>query len=284
MIPLDAKPNEADQQKAEAIMRGGLGKAELEVVASYTVPFLWTLRESSGQYKFKGGTAFFLDAGEKIIAVTASHVVDECLGDSRSSSFGGCTLGSENGMPVAFRLEDRLIDRHPVIDIATFHVTPEEIQQTGREILKGYYHPNWPPPLPQKDRGVTFCGFPGIGRHWLSSKEIALGRIAFSGVATNCHELAISVQIERENLFRVLGNEPLSENYNFGGISGGPVIAIIQTPTIRSWMPAGVVIQGPNPSGLVGESISGLEIIRARPVHFIKSNGELDVTRWEQSN
>jgi len=47
-------------------------------------------------------------------------------------------------------------------------------------------------------------------------------------------------------------------------------------------MPAGVIIQGPNPSGMLGESISGLEIIKARPVHFIKPDGMIDVVRWQQ--
>lgn len=75
----------------------------------------------------------------------------------------------------------------------------------------------------------------------------------------------------------------MPKNYDFGGISGGPVLAIVQTPTIRSWMPAGVIIQGPNSSGVPGEAILDLEIIKARPIHFIKPNGEIDVTRWEQA-
>ena len=83
---------------------------------------------------------------------------------------------------------------------------------------------------------------------------------------------------------RVLGTEEFSENYDFGGISGGPLLAIVQTPTLRSWMPAGVIIQGPNPSGDPETSIQGLEIIRARPVHFINPDGTLDIARWENSN
>jgi hypothetical protein len=47
---------------------------------------------------------------------------------------------------------------------------------------------------------------------------------------------------------RVLGNEDMPENFDFGGMSGGPVVAIVQTPILRSWIPAGVIFQGPNPS------------------------------------
>jgi len=48
-------------------------------------------------------------------------------------------------------------------------------------------------------------------------------------------------------------------------------------------MPAGVIVQGPNPTGIIGESIAGLEIIKARPIHFIKADGFLDLERWQQS-
>jgi hypothetical protein len=76
----------------------------------------------------------------------------------------------------------------------------------------------------------------------------------------------------------------MPENFDFGGISGGPFVAIVQTPTLRSCIPAGVIFQGPNPSGDPTESIQGLEIIRARPVHFINPDGTFDIARWERSN
>jgi hypothetical protein len=105
-----------------------------------------------------------------------------------------------------------------------------------------------------------------------------------AGMASNCRETSLSILIERENLAQIIGDEAMPEDYDFGGISGGPVIAIVQSPTMRSWRPAGIIIQGPNPSGLAGESIKGLEIIRARPIHFIKDDGHIDVARWEQSS
>jgi len=76
----------------------------------------------------------------------------------------------------------------------------------------------------------------------------------------------------------------MPENYDLGGMSGGPLIAIIQTPTLRLWKPAGVIIQGPNTSGNPSESISGFEVIKARPLHFVLPDGYLDVSRWEMNN
>ena len=285
MLPLEAQPNEAEKQAAIAMILAGLGEAELRVVASYTGPIFWMLRRSDKTRLMKNGSMFLLNTGTRVIAVTAAHVVEECLQDTKSSAFVQCMVGSKLGHPVPFFLGDRLIDAHRGIDIATFWLTPAEIRQTGLEVLAGFYYPLWPPRLPQIDRGVTYCGFPGNGRRWLAPKEISFGCVAMAGVVSNCSENSLSVQIEREHLSQVLGNEAMPENYDFGGISGGPVLAIIQTPTIRSWMPAGVIFEGPNPGNATDQqAIAGLEIIRARPMHFIKADGMLDITLWEQSN
>jgi hypothetical protein len=48
-------------------------------------------------------------------------------------------------------------------------------------------------------------------------------------------------------------------------------------------MPAGVIFEGPNPGDNPDqEAILGLEIVRARPVHFINPDGTLDNDRWAQ--
>jgi DNA invertase Pin-like site-specific DNA recombinase len=154
MIPLDAEPNEAQKHEAIAIVLAGLGEAEIRIAASYTTPFFWTLRNSNGDEMLKGGSAFFIDTGERVFAVTASHVVEECLQDTKSRAFIQCMLGSGGrGTPVPFHLGDRLIDAHRGIDIATFWMKPEEVRQTAREVLQGYYYPGWPPP--EKVTGAT---------------------------------------------------------------------------------------------------------------------------------
>ena len=53
---------------------------------------------------------------------------------------------------------------------------------------------------------------------------------------------------------------------DFGGISGGPVLAVIETEKIRSWIPTGVIFQGPHTSHDPAKSIPGFDLIRARPV------------------
>jgi hypothetical protein len=78
----------------------------------------------------------------------------------------------------------------------------------------------------------------------------------------------------------------MPENFNFGGMSGGPpLIAIVQAEIMRTWKPAGVIISGPNPGDAPDQDfIPGFEVIRARPIHFIKADGTLDHDRWDQAN
>jgi hypothetical protein len=112
MLPYDSEPDEAQIHEAIALILAGLGEAEIKIAASYTTPLFWTLRhQNDNDIEFmKGGSAFFIDTGERVFAVTAAHVVEECLEDTRSPAFIQCMLGSSSGIPVPFHLGDRLID------------------------------------------------------------------------------------------------------------------------------------------------------------------------------
>jgi len=43
----------------------------------------------------KGGSAFFLDTGQRVLGVTAAHVVTECLQDENDPQFVQCMVGSK---------------------------------------------------------------------------------------------------------------------------------------------------------------------------------------------
>ena len=282
-LPLDTELDLSLIKEAKAIILGGLGKEELKFAASITAPLFWVRRCANGSVMVKNGSVFFLDAGQGAFAVTAAHVVLECLDDSRSPEFLSCMIGGNCRAANIGRLADRIIASHSGIDIATFRIAPEEVRSTGYTIFTGC-QTIWPPSLPEGvDRGLILCGFPGHGRYWPSPHEIGFGSATIEGFATTAHETCISYQIERDKFLKVLGRD-IPENVDFGGMSGGPAITIVQTPTLRLWRPAGVIFQGPNPSADPAESIQGLEIIRVRPVHYINPDGTLDVARWELNN
>jgi hypothetical protein len=281
MIPLGSQPDEKFSEEAKRMMAGGLGEVELKLVASYTAPLFWVLNDQ-GKQTFRNGSTFFLDTGARIFAVSAAHVVEECLTASRDPSFAGCMFGSE-GQSVSVRLEDRLIARDRDLDMATFTVSEEEVRRVGKVVLRRCWK-DWPPPVMQRDRGVLFAGYPGVGRIQIGPRALEFGCISLSGIAQNVSEQNISTLIERDQLVRSFGTDSFPENFKFGGISGGPVIAITETKAIRSWIPVGVIFEGPNTSEDPAEAIAGLEIVWARPIQFIHPDGTLDSRRWTELN
>ena len=225
----------------------------------------------------RNGTAFFQNTGERLIGITAQHVVAGYLdSDVRKGPF---TL-TTNGVGIPLDLDTRMIDSHTEIDIATFSVTEEEVKRLGKEICRGYQK-TWPPSLPMQNGGIYYSGYPGVGTRQTPG-VITFGAVCGSGIATQVNEKVISSQIEREYLMRAIGDENLPENFDFRGMSGGPMITVVQYRGLRSWMLGGVIFQGPSTSDDPNEAITGLEIIRARPAHFIFPDGNLDKPRWER--
>jgi hypothetical protein len=273
-----------DEQKAEAIRLtlAGLGKAELELAGSYTSPLIWTVDHGNGFKRMKGGTVFFLDTGEAVFGVTAAHVVLEFFEDSRTPNVHAA-IAAHGKSPMRMPLGERIIDASAEIDLATFRVFPEELQYFNKTPLRGHVR-EWPPKLAEVNGPAIYCGFPGVGRRPVAG-GVSFGAVPMGGIVTSSHETMVSIQIEREALVRLLGEDDMPENFNFGGMSGRPLIAIVQAEIMRTWNPAGVIISGPNPGDAPDQDfIPGFEVIRARPIHFIKADGALDHDRWAQAN
>jgi hypothetical protein len=265
-------------EEAKAIMRGGLGRYELELVTSFCAPLYWAIRDHDGTVRSRNGTAFFLDTGQKMFAVTACHVVDGWRASRAAEDAGPLRLAGKHGSSVALDWNGRSIDEHPGIDIATFAVTPREIESLGKIVLTGWQKA-WPPGPPQERCGIYYCGYPGVGTRHPTKQEVIFGATPASGIATSVSEKDVSTLIEREHLVPVLGDGIPPENFDFGGISGGLMLTVVQKG-IRSWALSGVMYQGPNASEDPAQAIAGLEIIKARRAHFILANGKLDTIRW----
>jgi hypothetical protein len=182
------------------------------------------------------------------------------------------------GWSFAFDWTERAIDTHPAIDIATFQVSQAEISRLGKVVLTGYQK-SWPPKKPTVNCGIYYCGYPGIGTRQVSSQEVVFGAVPGSGVATSVSDKDVSSLIQREYLMPALGGGVPTENFDFRGISGGLMLTVVQN-TLRSWMMAGVIYEGPCTSASPDEAIAGLEIIRARRAHFILPDGTLDTALW----
>jgi hypothetical protein len=270
-------PAVKSEKEARAVISAGLGRAELELATSFTAPLYWIIREADGKYRVRNGSAFFLDAGAGPFGVTANHVIDGWRQDRAHGNVVALQLGLD--LQLDLEGEHAIIAAHQGLDVATFRITANEIKRIGKQILTGYQK-SWPPSPPEQGRGIYYSGFPATETIWLSPRAISFGAAPGGGVASSVSETDISMLIEQQSLIAVMGGGSPPENYNFGGMSGGPVLTVVETSAIRSWVLAGVIYEGPNASPDEAQAIAGLEIIRARRAHFILSDGQLDIRRW----
>jgi hypothetical protein len=264
-------------EEGRALIYGGLGKYELELVISFCAPLAWTVRNQNGDIHSRNGTVFFLDVGEGTFAVTACHVIDGWRQSTADEDAGPLRVAG-NGYSVQLDWDARVIDAHAGIDIATFRIDRDEVRALGKSVLTGFQK-QWPPDPPVERGGIYYCGYPGVGTRQHLPREVIFGAAAGYGEASSVSEKDVSTLIERERLIPLLGSGVHPENFDFGGISGGIMLMILQNQ-LRSWALAGVIYQGPNTSENPEEAITGLEIIKARRAHFILPNGRLDTVRW----
>ena len=253
-------------------MGGDLGKAEVEHVSRFVTPIYWVIPQGQGVLA-KNGTLTFLDTGNAIFGVTAAHVILEYQHDAKIKA-GPLQFGIETRI----ELSERLIACDADMDIATLRVTPEEIKALGKYALGG--HAVWPPSPPQPDKGVYYTGFPGAARYWERPGLISFGLMTGGGVATSVNERDISSQHERENWVDVRGQGLPPEGFNYGGLSGGPMITVVEHNGIRRLRLGGLIYQGSNTDG-TDQCIEGMEVIKARRADFILEDGRLDRTRWD---
>jgi hypothetical protein len=111
----------------------------------------------------------------------------------------------------------------------------------------------WPPKTPQVGKGVFYAGFPGMVRESLGPHNFSFGLCSGGGVADCVDDKQIVTSINREELVDTLGHGLPAEDFEFGGMSGGPVMALIETGVV-SWSLAGVISQG---SRLMGGILIG---------------------------
>jgi hypothetical protein len=265
------------KEEAIAIMRGGLGEAELKLVASFCAPIYWVkARLSHGTLVTDNGTAYFLDAGNGVFGVTACHVVHGWMRD-RQKGAGPLCLATKGG-PIELDWSARVIASHSAIDIATFRISAEEVAALGVTVLTGSQK-TWPPKPPQKNRGIYYCGYPKIETMQIGRDALSLGCVRGSGVASSVNDRDIVTLFDRSCWLPDPVHGAPAENYNFAGISGGLMLTVVEG-TLRSWALSGTIWEGPSTSKVPGEAIEGFEVVRARRAHFIKPTGELDTALW----
>jgi len=220
------------KEEAIALARGPYATTVEIAVAGSIAPFLWRERDEQSALKIRNGTVFFVSP-DRPFMVTADHVYAAYL-DARNKfgDFARCQIGNLRFVP-----EERLIARNEALDIATFAITSEEIKRT----YDGKFAMSFDPMNPQVGKGVFFAGFPGRERRLLSEHEIESGIFTASTVADNVSDREISGHFDREYQVDKPGRLPSPEVYEIGGVSGGPLVTMVDSANLCYWRLGGVM-------------------------------------------
>ena len=252
--------------QAKELIAGPFGEAALKAVAGYVSPIFWAVEDEEGrEFVPNNGTIFFVDAGHGAFGVTANHVYQGYLDAKAAYPRVDCGIGRQcfvapPSATLPFDPEARLIDQSQDPDIATFRITAEELKQLGTTTITV-----WPPVIPEVGQSIAFAGFPGRERRPVGPRELSFAPYPVLVVATSVNERYISCRFDREFLVPAPGFGLPAPNYDTGGISGAPLLTVVERNGLQHWALGGVVCEG-NPN---------LEIILAARADCILPDGKL---------
>ncbi|MBU3021585.1 hypothetical protein [Aestuariibacter sp. A3R04] len=237
-------------------------KEYLKIATSYSIPLFWGTMESGIA---QNGTAFILDTGVKKFVVTAAHVYRSYIKQKNEGNASICQLGK-----LVLDLDKRLlsIPKSKDIDIATFEIHDDEIETIGSNVLRGS-NQVWPPSRPEQENMVVVSGFPGVERKKNAVDYYTFGYYCFNTPINTVSDRHFGCSFDREYWVDAIGKGMPPDNYDMGGISGAPAIALIRSEVgIVTWRLAGVVYEA-TASEMLGE------IMFAHHADFIQADGSI---------
>lgn len=233
-------------------MKGPGGKQLLYVFGGSTSAFSWGQPPHDPDHR--NGSMFFIETGQGLFGVTARHVYEDY---ERCAAERPVVCQIDN---LLFNPVGRLVSKGVQCDIATFKITPEELKSLGRLTTP------WPPVLPKVGEAVILAGFPGIEKRFPDIGYVDFGKVVFIAKVSSVNDREISfVRPPDEDVIDTLGMGLPPRFYDMGGMSGGPMAALLERNGIMSWAL----------SGVISEVHQGFEILKAARADFIDDSGQV---------
>jgi hypothetical protein len=250
--------DEQRKEEASRAIRAGFAKVLRELAFACSAPIYWySDMGPSRSAVMNSGTIFFVDAGHGPIGVTARHVIQAYREATLAHPHIICQIASVPIDPLK-----ALIAEDSRRDIATLRVDSGQLQQIDK-----IAHENprqWPPKPPEVGKGVFFGGYLGKERRESPGAITWL----FAGgldIAANVYDDYLSIRFSREDWVKEEGIEWPTEGGPWGGVSGGPVFAVVENH-IYSWRLAGVAT----------EFNCAFEILRAASLRDVGPDGSMN--------
>jgi hypothetical protein len=254
--------NSLSEEGKKAVLSEGLGNRLLHEGLSYALPIWWVAAHHQDNLQLRNATAFLVDCGHGIFAVTAAHVFQEYCDSKRAAKKTVCQLGNE-----LFDPESRLIACDLEIDIATFSVDAADAAAINQSILS-VREENWPPLPAEEGNFAFFTGFPAQSRG-MSPTGQYFATVPYRAMTpiSRITDHQITCRFDREKMLDLGGQELPPEGYEIGGVSGGPLLIPTLEPDGISWRLGGVAVQAA--AGTLFE-----QIVAVRS-DYILANGQL---------
>jgi len=230
--------------------------SQLDLITRKSVSFFhW----ASAPGDHRNGSMFFIDTGAGLFGVTANHVYR----DYQRAAAEKRVLCKVDDMP--FDPLGRLVSAGDKCDVATFKISNEELRTLDRLTTP------WPPVVPEVGQTVLLAGFPGCEKSFSRANSIECLMYAAKWTVDSVSERDISIVRPPDSMVVDIHGEGFPERqYDFGGMSGGPVAAAIDG-YVFSWAFSGVIY----------ELHQSMEILKAVRADFISEDGSVSEARYQ---
>ena len=253
-------PGWMTESQARKLIGGELGNAYRRILSTSCAPLCWFARDKRPDLDtMKNGTATIAHTGERLIGITAAHVIEEFVRDEIMTPQTVMLMNAS--LPTL-----SIIDINSRLDTATFEIDAVTISQIGKDITPLAV---WPPQPPTEGRGILIGGYPRISRKpkTLDGEMASMewGLLTILGIACRVTEEQIAWMVDHDSDVphpTIPAPPPRAE---LGGISGGPVITLLDRNGIHYWGLAGIVSQ----------ASAELERVVARRADYIRANGRI---------
>lgn len=207
-----------------------------KVAETISAPLFWYDSNCAvGARVIHQGTMTFVNTGVRNIGISAAHVYGGYIRDRSANNGITCQLGA-----AAFRPESSLIFIDHALDLATFEITVELVNDAGKAIHQ--LPIPWPPPVPSLGERVMFSGH--VGRAYRTETQTAV-KSAFASFFVSVESIADDfIKSTFDTASGVAFPEPtqVSPGDQLGGVSGGATITVQMDP-IMCWHLSGIWVQ-----------------------------------------
>ena len=207
-------------EEAQKLAEGPYAQTLLRNLATYVTPLSWTIRVDGDTLKLTNGTAFFVKTPRATFGVTAGHVVAGFLAAKAANRRTICHL-----LDIELDLSAAVISRGRAADIGTFQISEAVIAKLGKQFTP------WPPLMPQAAKGIMYAGFPGAERRQVARREFSFGLYGASAIAHSIDQDKITTRVDHSSIVDSIGHGLPPECYDIGGMSGGPMLTVVDTRT-----------------------------------------------------